>query len=52
MITATCTTSDCQQNGVRYNFRGEPARVECGTCHKDCELTDLRDDDTEDPFDA
>lgn len=44
MITATCTISECQQNGIGYNIYGEPPRVECGACHADCELTDLRDD--------
>ena len=44
MITATCTTSDCQQNGVDYNFRGKPPFVECGGCHVHLEPYDLRDD--------
>jgi len=44
MITATCTSSDCKQNGLDYNFRGQPSRVECGACGADCDLTDLRDD--------
>jgi len=44
MITATCKTDNCRQNGVAYNFGGHPSRVECGACHADCELSDLRDD--------
>ena len=47
MITATCNNSDCQQNGTGYNFLGNPPRVECGACHNDCTLTDLRDDPPE-----
>ena len=44
MITATCTNADCDQNGTAYRFRGQPARIECGTCHADCDLTDPTDD--------
>ena len=44
MITATCKTANCEQNGIGYNVAGAPPRVECGACHADCELTDPRDD--------
>jgi hypothetical protein len=44
MITATCNTGDCQQNGIGYNIYGEPPRVECGACHNDCELSEARPD--------
>ena len=44
MITATCNHKTCKQNGTAYNMRGNPLRVECGACHADCDLTDLRDD--------
>jgi len=49
MITATCTNSDCVANGIEYNMLGAPARIECGTCHNDCELTDPRDDPPDEP---
>ena len=44
MITATCNNNDCQQNGIGYDFLGDPSRVQCGACHADCDLTDPRDD--------
>ena len=44
MITATCTTTDCKLHGITYTMRGAPARVECGSCHADCDLTDPTDD--------
>lgn len=47
MITATCTNSKCDANGIDYNMLGNPSRVECGACNADCELSDLRDDPPE-----
>ena len=44
MITATCNNTKCEANGTSFLMIGEPKRVECGTCHENCELTDPRDD--------
>ena len=44
MITATCNNNECDANGIGYNMLGDPSRVECGACHADCEVSDLRDD--------
>lgn len=44
MITATCTTDNCDANGTPYNVIGNPNPVQCGACGNNCELTDLRDD--------
>ena len=44
MITATCANDKCGQIGTAYRFRGHPARIECGICHADCDLTDPTDD--------
>lgn len=52
MITATCTTTECKQHAIGYLVLGDPARVECGACHNDCELTDPQPDPPQQEPDA
>jgi hypothetical protein len=47
MITATCKNTECQWHNVERTVGGEPARVQCGHCATDCDLTDLRPDPPE-----
>lgn len=47
MITATCKNKQCSQHKLEFNIFGNPSPVECGSCHNNCELTDLRDDPPE-----
>ena len=44
MISATCRNTDCTQADTLYNCEGDHTRIVCGTCDKDCELTDPRPD--------
>ena len=47
MISATCRNTDCTQADILYNCEGNHNRIVCGTCDKDCELTDPRPDTTD-----
>lgn len=51
MITATCNNTDCTANGTPFAMLGEPAQVECGACHNDCDLSDPQPDPPEPVFD-
>jgi hypothetical protein len=44
MITIICTTEDCANEDVQYNFLGNPPFVECGGCKERLIGTDLRED--------
>jgi len=47
MISATCRNTDCTQADILYNCEGDHDRIVCGTCDKDCELTDSRPDSSD-----
>ena len=44
MITATCTTTDCQWHDVPRNVFGEPETVKCGGCRQPTTISDPRPD--------
>jgi hypothetical protein len=44
MVTIICTTKDCANENVPYNFLGNPEFVKCGGCKEHLIGTDLRSD--------
>jgi hypothetical protein len=44
MVTFTCNEKDCDNNGVDYNFPGEPKSAMCGGCKSTLEAKDIRPD--------
>jgi hypothetical protein len=44
MVTIICTTEDCANENIEYNFFGNPEFVECGGCKEHLIGTDLRED--------
>ena len=44
MVTFTCIEKDCANEGVDYNFLGEPESAMCGGCKAKLEAKDLRPD--------
>jgi hypothetical protein len=44
MVTFTCNEKDCANEGVDYNFFGEPETAMCGGCKATLEAKDLRPD--------
>ena len=44
MLTIICTTKDCANENVQYNFLGNPEFVKCGGCKEHLTGTDFRSD--------
>jgi hypothetical protein len=44
MVTFTCNEKDCNNEGIDYNFFGEPETAQCGGCKAILEAKDLRPD--------
>jgi hypothetical protein len=47
MVTLICTTEECANENIVYNFFGNPEFVECGGCKAILDPKDLRDDPIE-----
>jgi hypothetical protein len=48
MVTFTCNKKDCKNEGIDYNFLGEPETAQCGGCNETLEAKDLRPDPVND----
>lgn len=47
MVTFKCEADGCANNGIEYNFLGNPETAMCGGCKETLEAKDLRDDPEE-----